>query len=97
METEGRLGWRFLSLADLRGRILLDGEGRRLGTVTAAVTRLGGGVDLLVPKDIPRGRVLRVALDHVEIEEAGNLWRRIPRRLYRIAVTAPTAGSLSER
>jgi hypothetical protein len=46
--------------------------------------------------DTPRGRVFRVALDGVEIDELGRLWRRPGWRVYRVAVPA-AAESLTER
>ncbi|HYA01293.1 MAG TPA: hypothetical protein VEK76_13240 [Candidatus Binatia bacterium] len=97
MAIERRLGWRFLSLGQLRGRILLDGAGRRLGAVEATLLRADGGVDLLVPEDSPRGRVLRLSLDDVEVDGAGNLWRRLHRRLYRVTVSPAPVTSLAKR
>ncbi len=97
MDSETRLGWRFVNLADLRARAVLDPGGSRLGSVAAAALRLDGGVDLLVREDDPRGRVLKVSLDDLEIDDDGVLWLHPPRRLWRIAVLAKPAGSLTER
>ncbi len=69
----------------------------RLGSVAAAALRLDGGVDLLVREDDPRGRVLKVALDDLEIDDDGVLWRHRPGRLCRVVVLAKPVGSLTER
>ena len=90
------LGLHFMNVRDLRGRPCFDAGGDRLGVVVAVVSRVGGAVDLLVLKDRPHGRVLRLTLDEVEIDEQGSLWRRSPWRAYR-AVAAATADSLIER
>jgi hypothetical protein len=97
VDTEWRFaGLRFLDVRDLRGASVVDPEGRGLGTVTAVLPRLDGAIDVLVTEDSPRGRVLRVALNEVEIDELGRLWRRPEWRAYRVAVPVP-AGSLTER
>jgi len=90
------LGLHFMNVRDLRGRPCLDAGGERLGTVAAVVTRVDGAVDVLVLEDRPRGRVHRLTLDDVEIDEQGNLWRCSPWRAYR-AVAPATADSLIER
>ena len=97
MDTEWQFaGLRFLDVRDLKGTVVLDADGTRLGSVGAVLPRLDGAVDVLIDKDTPRGRVFRVALDDVEIDALGRLWRRPGWRLYRIAVPAP-AESLTER
>lgn len=97
MDTEWRFaGLRFLDVRDLKGASVVDAGGRGLGTVSAVLPRLDGAIDVLVAEDSPRGRVLRVALDEVEIDELGRLWRRPEWRVHRVAVPAP-AQSLTER
>ena len=97
MDTDWRFaGLRFLDVGDLRGAPLLGADGRSLGTVSAALPGLDGAVDLLVTEESPRGRVLRVGLDELEIDELGRLWRRPEWRVYRVAIPVP-AESLTER
>ncbi len=97
MDTEWQFaGMRFLDVRDLKGTAVLDADGASLGKVSAVLPRLDGAVDLLIDTDTSRGRVFRVALDEVEIDELGRLWRRPGWRLHRVAVPAP-AGSLTER
>ena len=97
MEIEGEFaGLRFLDVRHLRGATVLDAGGESLGGVAAVLTRLDGAVDLLVAEPAPRGRVFRVALDDVEIDELGRLWRRPRRQAHRLAVPA-AAESLTER
>ena len=97
MDTQWQFaGLRFLDVRDLRGTAVLDADGARLGSVGAVLPRLDGAVDILIAEDTPRGRVFRVALDDVEIDELGRLWRRPGWRVYRVAVPA-TAESLTER
>jgi hypothetical protein len=97
MNTEWQFaGLRFLDVRDLKGSTVLEADGTRLGSVGAVLPRLDGAVDILIDKDTPRGRVFRAALDDVEIDELGRLWRRSGWRLYRVAVPAP-ADSLTER
>ncbi|MGD0448553.1 MAG: hypothetical protein ABSB36_08055 [Candidatus Dormibacteria bacterium] len=97
MNTEWQFaGLRFLDVRDLKGTAILDTDGARLGSVGAVLPRLDGAVDILIDKDTPRGRVFRVALDDVEIDELGRLWRRPGWRVYRVAVPA-AAESLTER
>jgi hypothetical protein len=97
MNTEWQFaGLRFLDVPDLKGSTVLEADGTRLGSVGAVLPRLDGAVDILIDKDTPRGRVFRVALDDVEIDELGRLWRRSGWRLYRVTVPAP-AESLTER
>lgn len=97
MDTQWQFaGLRFLDVRDLRGSAILDAGGARLGSVAAVLPRLDGEVDILVDEDTPRGRVFRVALDDVEIDDLGRLWRRPGWRLYRVAVPA-AAESLTER
>ena len=97
MDTEWRFaGLRFLDVRDLRGASVLAADGSGLGTVAAVLPRLDGAVDVLVTEACLNGRVLRVALDEVEIDELGRLWRRPEWRAYRVAVPMP-AESLTER
>jgi hypothetical protein len=97
MDTEWQFaGLRFLDVRDLRGAAVLDADGTSLGSVGAVLPRLDGAIDILIDKDTPRGRVFRVALDDVEIDELGRLWRRPGWRVHRVAVPAP-AESLTER
>jgi len=97
MNTEWQFaGLRFLDVRDLKSTAILDTDGARLGSVGAVLPRLDGAVDILIDKDTPRGRVFRVALDDVEIDELGRLWRRPGWRVYRVAVPA-AAESLTER
>jgi hypothetical protein len=97
VDTEFRFaGLRFLDVRDLRGTAVLDADGALLGSVGAVLPRLDGAVDILIAEDTPRGRVFRVALDEVEIDELGRLWRRPGWRVYRVAVPAP-AESLTDR
>ena len=97
MDTEWQFaGLRFLDVRDLKGTTVLDAAGARLGNVGAVLPRLDGAVDILFDEDAPRGRVFRVALDDVEIDELGRLWRRPGWSVYRVAVPAP-ADSLTER
>lgn len=97
MDTEWRFaGLRFVDVRDLRGASVLAADGTGLGTVSAVLPRLDGAVDVLVSPDSPRGRVLRVGLDEVEIDELGRLWQRPEWRAYRVAVPVP-AESLTER
>jgi hypothetical protein len=97
MDTEWQFaGLRFLDVHDLKGTAVLDADGTSLGSVGAVLPRLDGAVDILVSEDTPRGRVFRVDLDDVEIDELGRLWRRPGWRVYRVAVPAP-AESLTER
>jgi len=97
VDTKWRFaGLRFLDVRDLRGATVLDGDGRGLGTVSAVLPRLDGAVDVLVTEDSPRGRVLRVALDEVEIDELGRLCRRTEWRVHRVAVPVP-AEAVTER
>ena len=97
METDWRFaGLRFLDVRDLRGSTVVEADGTSLGSVSAVLPRLDGAVDVLVAEDTPRGRVFRVALDEVEIDELGRLWRRPEWRAYRVAVPVP-AESLTER
>ena len=97
MATEWQFaGLRFLDVRDLRGATVLDVEGASLGTVSAVLPRLDGAVDVLVAEESPRGRVFRVALNDVEIDELGRLWRRPRWRAHRIAVPAQVE-SLTER
>ena len=97
MDTEWQFaGLRFLDVRDLKGSTVLEADGTRLGSVGAVLPRLDGAVDILINEATPRGRVFRVALDDVEIDELGRLWRRPGWRLYRVVVPAP-AESLTER
>lgn len=97
MDTEWRFaGLRFLDVRDLKGTAVLDTDGSKLGHVGAVLPGLDGAVDILIAEDTPRGRVFRVALDDVEIDELGRLWRRPGWRVYRVAVPAP-AESLTDR
>lgn len=97
MNTEWQFaGMRFLDVRDLRGADVLDSDGTSLGSVVAVLPRIDGAVDILIDTDTPRGRVFRVALDEVEIDELGRLWRRPGWRVYRVAVPA-AAESLTER
>ena len=97
MDTEWRFaGLRFLDVRDLKGTAVLDTDGSKLGHVGAVLPGLDGAVDILIAEDTPRVRVFRVALDDVEIDELGRLWRRPGWRVYRVAVPAP-AESLTER
>ena len=97
MDTEWRFaGLRFLDVRDLKGTAVLDTDGSKLGHVGAVLPRLDEAVDILISEDTPRGRVFRVALDDVEIDELGRLWRRPGWRVYRVAVPAP-AESLTDR
>ena len=85
-----------MNVRELRGRPCFDAGGDRLGVVAAVVSRADGAVDLLVLKDSPRGRVVRLTLDDVEIDGQGWLWRRSPWRAYR-AVAPVAADSLIVR
>jgi hypothetical protein len=97
MDTEWQFaGLRFLDVRALKGTAVLDADGTSLGSVGAVLPRLDGAVDILIDMDAPRGRVFRVALDGVEIDELGRLWRRPGWRVYRVAVPA-AAESLTER
>jgi hypothetical protein len=89
-------GLRFLDVRDLRGATVLDAGGATLGSVAAVLPRLDGAVDVLIGEESARGRVHRAALDDLEIDELGRLWRRPDRSAYGIAVPAP-AESLTER
>jgi hypothetical protein len=97
MNTEWQFaGMRFLDVRDLRGADVLDSDGTSLGSVVAVLPRIDGAVDILIDTDTPRGRVFRVALDEVEIDELGRLWRRPGWTVHRVVVPAP-AESLTER
>ena len=97
MDTEWRFaGLRFLDVRDLKGTAVLDTDGSKLGHAGAVLPRLDGAVDILISEDTPRGRVFRVALDDVEIDELGWLWRRPGWRVHRVAVPA-AAESLTVR
>jgi hypothetical protein len=97
VDTEWQFaGLRFLDVRDLKGTAVLDPDGARLGNVSAVLPRLDGAVDILIDTDSPRGRVFRLALNDVEMDELGRLWRRPGWRVYRVAVPAP-AESLTER
>ena len=97
MDTEWQFaGLRFLDVRDLKGTTVLVAAGARLGNVGAVLPRLDGAVDILIDEDAPRGRVFRVALDDVEIDELGRLWPRPGWRVHRVAVPA-AAESLTER
>lgn len=97
METEWQFaGLRFLDVRQLKGATVCDSGGENLGAVAALLPRLDGAVDVLVAEVAPRGRVVRVALDELEIDELGRLWRRPRWRTYRIAVPV-AAESLTER
>jgi hypothetical protein len=97
MNTEWQFaGMRFLYVRDLRGADVLDSDGTSLGSVVAVLPRIDGAVDILIDTDTPRGRVFRVALDEVEIDELGRLWRRPGWTVHRVVVPAP-AESLTER
>ena len=97
MDTEWQFaGLRFLDVRDLKGTAVLDADGASLGNVSAVLPRLDGAVDVLIGTDSPRGRVFRVALDDVEIDELGRLWRRPGWTVHRVVVPAP-AESLTER
>ncbi len=97
MDAHGQFGGlRFLDARELKGATVFDVEGASLGSVAAVLARLDGAVDLLVREGGPRWRALRVALDDVEIDDQGRLWRRPGWRVYRIGVPAP-AESLTER
>jgi hypothetical protein len=97
VDTEWRFAdLRFLDVRDLKGTAVLDTDGSELGHVGAVLPRLDGAVDILISEDTPRGRVFRVALDDVEIDELERVWRRPGWRLHRVAVPA-AAESLTER
>ena len=97
MNTEWQFaGMRFLDVRDLRGADVLDSDGTSLGSVVAVLPRIDGAVDILIDTDTPRGRVFRVALDEVEIDELGRLWRQPGWTVHRVVVPAP-AESLTER
>jgi hypothetical protein len=97
VDTEWRFaGLRFLDVRDLKGTAVLDTDGSKLGHVGAVLPRLDEAVDILISEDTPRGRVFRVALDDVEIDELGRPRWRHGWRVHRVAV--PTvAKSLTER
>ncbi len=97
MDTELHFaGLRFMDVLDLRGAPVLGADGATLGSVAAVLPRLDGAIDILVAEDTPRGRVVRIVLEDLEIDELGRLWRRPAWRALHIAVPAP-AESLTER
>ncbi|MGO8687819.1 MAG: PRC-barrel domain-containing protein [Candidatus Dormibacteria bacterium] len=97
MDDRGRFaGLRFLDARDLKGATVLDPAGSSLGTVSALMEGAGGDIEVLVAASAPGGRIQRFALDDLEIDELGRLWRRPRWRVYRIAVPLP-AESLTER
>ena len=97
MDTESRfLGLQFMDVRELRGCPFFEADGERLGNVAAVVPRMDGTVDILVLEGSPRGRVHRLTLDEVEIDEEDVLWRRSPGRAYRVVAPTP-ADSLTER
>ena len=92
MDTRSQFaGLRFLDVRRLKGAPVLDADATTLGSVAAVLPFSDGTVHMLVGEDAPRGRVLRLPLDELEIDELGRLWRRPAWSACRIALRVPVA------